>query len=140
MSSAAWTTLDDVLDILDFVAAYDLIENVDPVQYTIRLLLPEGSLLLEHPDLQPHLGLYAAEHLTYTWTSADPAADRLQHRLAALVEESVTAGEPIAATYLRVRAATLEAATGREIPAGVAGPIRAGSTEGRPRLTEPWFC
>jgi hypothetical protein len=42
-----------VLDVLDFVAEHDLIGNVDPVQYTIRLLLPEGSLLLDHPELEP---------------------------------------------------------------------------------------
>ena len=41
-----WTTPRDVLEILDFVAAHDLVANVDPVQYTIRLLVPEGSLLL----------------------------------------------------------------------------------------------
>ena len=67
-----WTTLDDVLDILDFVAEHDLIGNVDPVQYTIRLLLPEGSLLLDHPELEAHLGPYDPELLTYTWTAADP--------------------------------------------------------------------
>src|SRR5438552_980475 len=40
-----WTTLDDVADVVDFAAALDLVPNVDPVQYTIRLLVPEGSLL-----------------------------------------------------------------------------------------------
>src|SRR5436190_13047536 len=32
-----WTTEGDVLDILDFVVEHDLIGNVDPVQYAIRL-------------------------------------------------------------------------------------------------------
>jgi radical SAM superfamily enzyme YgiQ (UPF0313 family) len=130
-----WTTTSDVLDILDFVAALDLVGNVDPVQYTIRLLLPEGSLLLGEPALAPHLGPYDAERLTWTWTAADPAVDRLQARLATLVEESLHAGEAIETTYLRVRAAALEAVAGRE-PV----PVLVGAHEGRPRLTEPWFC
>ncbi|HKY74753.1 MAG TPA: radical SAM protein, partial [Acidimicrobiia bacterium] len=37
-----WTTVDEVADIVDFVAALDLVPNVDPVQYTIRLLVPQG--------------------------------------------------------------------------------------------------
>ena len=45
-----WATLDDVRAILEFVAEHDLVGNVDPVQYTIRLLVPEGSLLLGHID------------------------------------------------------------------------------------------
>ena len=41
-----WTTAEDIRAILEFVADHDLIGNVDPVQYSIRLLIPEGSLLL----------------------------------------------------------------------------------------------
>ena len=122
------------------MADHDLVGNVDPVQYSIRLLLPEGSLLLDHPDLRPHLGPYDAEALTYTWASPDPMVDLLQARLAALVGERAGAGEPLAETYAAVRAATFEVA-GREDPAtGEPGLIAAGSVEGRPRLTEPWFC
>ena len=36
--------------LFEFVAAHDLVANVDPVQYTIRLLLPRGSLLLDLPE------------------------------------------------------------------------------------------
>src|SRR5438270_1507723 len=73
MPFTPWTTPADVADILDFVAGNDLVANVDPVQYTIRLLLPEGSLLLDHPDMRPHLGAYDPERLSYEWTAADPA-------------------------------------------------------------------
>jgi hypothetical protein len=90
------------------------------VQYTIRLLLPEGSLLLDHPDMQPHLGRYDAERLSWTWTSADPAVDELQARLAALAEDATL-------TYER-------------ICAEVGLDIEIGPVEERPRLTEPWFC
>jgi radical SAM superfamily enzyme YgiQ (UPF0313 family) len=115
-----WTTQQDVIDLLEFVAENDLVGNVDPVQYAIRLLLPEGSLLLDHPDMRPHLGPYDADRLSWSWTSADPAVDELQARLAALAEDGDL-------TYER-------------ICAEVGAEVEIGPVEERPRLTEPWFC
>ncbi|MGH9810714.1 MAG: CUAEP/CCAEP-tail radical SAM (seleno)protein, partial [Terriglobia bacterium] len=37
-----WTTLDDYLELLNFIEEHDLIENVDPVHLSIRLLVPPG--------------------------------------------------------------------------------------------------
>jgi radical SAM superfamily enzyme YgiQ (UPF0313 family) len=130
------TALDDVRALVDFVVEHDLIGNVDPVQYTIRLLLPEGSLLLDRAELAPHIGPYDAEQLTYTWQAADPRVDDLQAELAALVGDAVAQDEPAGAVFLRIYRAVYEA-TGRD-PAR--DPVPAGATEGRPRLTEPWFC
>ena len=127
MPFTPWTTTADVSELLDFVGAHDLVGNVDPVQYTIRLLLPEGSLLLDHPDIAPHLGPYDAERLSWTWTSADPAVDEMQARLAALAEAAAADGEAPARTYER-------------ICAEVGSDVRIGAVEERPRLTEPWFC
>ena len=87
-----WTTLDDLIDLIDFVVAHDLVANVDPVQYTVRLLLPEGSLLLGHAAMEPHLGHYDPERLGWTWSHPDPMVDRLQQELAALVEARVEQG------------------------------------------------
>src|SRR5215203_4786677 len=140
MPFTPWTTPGDVVEMLDFVAEHDLVGNVDPVQYTIRLLLPEGSLLLEHPDMRPHLRGYDAERLSYKWTPIDPDSDRLQAGLAALNQQSAAGAEPIPETFAKVRAAALQAAGRSPSPAGRDKPILAGSTEGRPRLTEPWFC
>src|SRR5262249_21184093 len=42
-----WTTARDYLEVLDFVAAHGLVEQVAPVQYSIRLLVPPGSALLD---------------------------------------------------------------------------------------------
>src|SRR5207237_198256 len=44
-----WSTLDDYLELLDFLEAHDLVDHVDPVQLTIRLLVPPRSLLLTPP-------------------------------------------------------------------------------------------
>ena len=45
-----WTTLGSIGALLEFVAEQDLVHSTDPVQYSIRLLLPNGSLLLDVPD------------------------------------------------------------------------------------------
>jgi radical SAM superfamily enzyme YgiQ (UPF0313 family) len=138
MPFTPWTTPHDVLEILDFVAAHDMVANVDPVQYTIRLLVPEGSLLLALPELREHLGPYEPERLSYPWQSEDPAADLLQGRLNALVQQSAAADEPAGVTFARIRAAVREAAG--EPALATPEIIVMGSSEGRPRLTEPWFC
>lgn len=135
-----WTTVDDVLDILDFVAAHDMVENVDPVQYSIRLLLPEGSLLLDHPDLGPYLGSYDPNRLSYLWSARDPRVDALQQRVAALVADATKNSRPSAEIFDRVRLTTLEAAAGRSPRASNLQAPATRSSEDRPRLTEPWFC
>jgi radical SAM superfamily enzyme YgiQ (UPF0313 family) len=134
-----WTTVDDVVDILDFVASKDLVANVDPVQYGIRLLLPEGSLLLGRPELAPHLGPYDPERLTWTWASPDPEVDALQSRLAALAEQAAATAQPLQQTWSLV---VEEVAKVKRVPASSLTASRgtAGDGEGRPRLTEPWFC
>jgi len=125
-----WTTLDQVRALLDFVADHDLVGNVDPVQYTIRLLLPPGSLLLGHPDVTPSLGPYDAERASYGWHSADPDMDRLQLELSTLVEARLAAGDSIPAVYGQIRDAV-----------GL-DPVPVDDTRARavPRLSEPWFC
>jgi radical SAM superfamily enzyme YgiQ (UPF0313 family) len=127
MPFTPWTTHDDVAALLDFVAEHDLVGNVDPVQYTIRLLLPEGSLLLDHPDMLPHLGAYDPGRLSWGWTAADPSVDELHGRLSALVAAAADGGEDPALTYER-------------ICAEVGVEARPGAPADRPRLTEPWFC
>jgi radical SAM superfamily enzyme YgiQ (UPF0313 family) len=132
-----WTTPVGVSDLLDFVVAHDLVANVDPVQYSIRLLLPDGSLLLDHPDMQAHLGEYDAEHLSWTWRAAHPSADHLQQVLAALVEADADGDVPPDDTFLRVQQAVADAARRprlARLPSGITPPAA------RPRLTEPWFC
>ena len=127
-----------MLEIVDFVAAHDLVANVDPVQYTIRLLLPEDSLLLERPDMREHLGPYDAERLSYPWrprTRQRPPARPPQRAGRAERRRQEATGR----TFARIRAAVREA-TGEAVGPRAATAIPIGSTEGRPRLTEPWFC
>jgi radical SAM superfamily enzyme YgiQ (UPF0313 family) len=135
-----WTTLEDVAELLDFVAAHDLIESVDPVQYGIRLLVPPGSLLLDDPDpiLTAAYQRYDTEALGWTWVTADRRVDELQRAIAVRTEEAAAIGEPASATYAAVRALTYDA-LGLLDPGLPPARSRA-ATGARPRLSETWFC
>jgi pyruvate-formate lyase-activating enzyme len=124
-----WTTRDQLVTLLDFVADHDLVGSVDPVQYTIRLLLPKGSLLLDHPDMAPHLREWDAEGLGFTWVSADLSMDELQARLAGAVEAMLSGDVPVTDVYAQVREAV-----------GAAPVDLSACTTDRPRLSESWFC
>ena len=132
-----WTTRDDLLDLLDFVVAHDLVPNVDPVQYTVRLLVPEGSLLLAQPALAPYLGAYDPARLGWDWVHPDPEMDQLQLAVAALVEQRVA--QPGEVTFAEIDALSRAGAALRRVPAA-AGCVSRGPVGSRARINEPWFC
>ena len=114
-----WTTRESFVALTDFVADHDLAGSIDPVHWSIRLLLPPGSLLLDVPEIQEHLTGYDAELLGTQWAAADPDMDDLQRQIATLVE----AGGDFA-----------------DVRGLVSGEPTAPWTTGRPHLTETWFC
>src|SRR5205814_9434954 len=76
-----WTTLDSYRAWLDFLADEDLVDATDPVQYGLRLLVPPGSWLLDHPALRGHLGPLMPDAFHYAWTHPDPRMDALQSEI-----------------------------------------------------------
>jgi radical SAM superfamily enzyme YgiQ (UPF0313 family) len=129
-----WTSLGDYLDMLAFIEANGLIDHVDPVQYTIRLLIPPGSYLLNRPETKPHLGPLDQASFSYKWTHPDPRMDRLQKTVSTLVEKDTAKGEDPATTFYRV----WSVASGRE--PGAVVPVLPPDRLRAPRLSEPWFC
>ncbi len=129
-----WTTLDEYLELLDVLEARGWLSHLDPVQLSIRLLVPPGSLLEGDPEI-PFEGLDAAG-LTWRWRHPDPRMDALQARVAAEVEAGAAADEPPLRTLARVKALALAAAG---LPHGH---VRVLAPDQRrvPRLTESWFC
>jgi hypothetical protein len=139
-----WTGPEDVFAILDLVARCDLVGNVDPVQYAIRLLVPPGSLLVTSGRLDGRLDDYDDEHLGWYWRAPDPRLDALQEGLSDLALHGASGQWPAQESYDAVRAAAVaalgEPAGGAAAPApdpGLRSPIPA---DERPRLTESWFC
>ena len=57
----------------------------------IRLLIPDGSRLLELDDVRAVIGSYSPASLTYPWRHHDPAVDALQHSVEAIVGRQLVA-------------------------------------------------
>ena len=129
-----WSTLDEYLDLLDVFALEGWLESLDPVQLSIRLLVPPGSLLLADPELAT--SGFDETALTWRWRHPDPRMDRLQEKVARAVEDAAAQHEPVTVTFDRVRQLAL-AAAGRPHEHLV---IAADTGKRAPRLTENWFC
>jgi radical SAM superfamily enzyme YgiQ (UPF0313 family) len=119
-----WARLEDLPALFDFAVEHDLVDAIDPVQYTLRLLLPPGSLVLE--DAGPWLREFDGGAFSWRWEHEDPRVDALWRQSAAAVQDG--AGFDVL-QELADRAA--------------ARPKMARTSRRRrsvPRLTEPWFC
>ena len=46
MPFSPWTNQNDLIDIINLIENYKLRETVDPIQLTIKLLIPKHSLIL----------------------------------------------------------------------------------------------
>jgi len=130
-----WTELGDMTALVNFVTANGLESNVDPVQYSIRLLVPPGSLLLgeEPADI---FGPYDPAALGYPWQARHPGLDELQAQLSALAE--VAPPEDPAGAFTRVHGLVSDAA--RQWGVAAPEPLSGGAARSVPRLTESWFC
>jgi radical SAM superfamily enzyme YgiQ (UPF0313 family) len=130
-----WTTVENYLDLLRVLYEEQLTENVAPIQLGIRLLIPEGSRMLELEEIRRAIGPFDPQSLVYRWRHSDPRVDTLsetvQEIAAAADREKVsrdTAFERIWRAAHRV--------------AGIEPPAlsRAQSPRAVPFLSEPWYC
>ena len=135
-----WSTLRDQLDLLDMIAANDLIDSVDPVQLSIRLLVPPGSLLLAVPEMREHLRGYDPASFSHLWQHPEPAMDALQAEIAELVAADADAGVAPRSTHAAIRGLTAGAAAAARLPWPDAGRALPPERDAPPRLSEPWFC
>jgi radical SAM superfamily enzyme YgiQ (UPF0313 family) len=138
VSFTPWTTIDDFIDVLEFVESRNLIDHVDPIQYSIRLLVPPGSLLLSSADTDRWLGPLVQESFTYEWRHPDPRMDELQRQVSALVEEAAGASEDSVSTFYRIcdLAYAVKGEAAADKKRAPWNPLRLKP----PRLTEAWFC
>jgi radical SAM superfamily enzyme YgiQ (UPF0313 family) len=135
-----WSTLRDQIELLDLIAGNALIDSVDPVQLSIRLLVPPGSLLLALPEMREHLRGYDPAGFSHLWQHPDPAMDTLQAEIAELVAANADGGVPARSTHAAIRQLTARAAAGQGLRWPDAGRELPPEREAPPRLSEPWFC
>jgi len=131
-----WTTLDDYRELLDFVETNGLVDAVDPVQFSIRLLVPPGSLLLESAALRPFLGELVEDQFYHRWTHPDSRMEALHAAVSSLVAGAAERREDAAVTFQRVR--ELADRSAGVMPRPASAPVARRTRP--PRLTEPWFC
>ncbi|MFW6075573.1 MAG: CUAEP/CCAEP-tail radical SAM (seleno)protein [Chloroflexota bacterium] len=131
-----WTTMDDYIKLLTFIEEHEMIEHVDPVHLSIRLLVPPGSSLLDEEETREWIGPLDRAALTYRWTHEDPRVDALQQRVASIAESAEQDGWDPYDTFAAIRMATYQIAG---LPAPDI-PVKRGSRKPPPRLTESWFC
>jgi radical SAM superfamily enzyme YgiQ (UPF0313 family) len=135
-----WATMEDYLALLDWVVARDLMDQIDPVHLAIRLLIPQGSLLLARDELRPMLGPFRPAQLTWSWTHPDPRMDALQLAVMAAASAGADAGDDPRATVERIRALAHAAASGAALPPAHHKHDHAEKRQRPPKLTETWFC
>jgi hypothetical protein len=125
-----WLTRAGLLDTFRVLHDLDLVGSLAPIQLTTRLLVPEGSLLLDLPE---HAHLWQAldpDRLVHPWEHPDPEMDALQREFEVEVAE---AGRNEADRYTTFdRLWTL--AGGRPLPRGERNHAVV------PQFMEPWFC
>jgi len=131
-----WTTLDGYLDLLRVIAEQGVIENVAPIQLGIRLLIPEGSRMLELEEVRRLVGLFDPESLAFPWKNADPRLDALSETVQEIAAAAERQKESRSATFERIWNAA-HAAAG--MPAAKVS-LPAHSQAGVPFLSEPWYC
>ena len=131
-----WTTPFGYIDLLAMITELELIENVAPIQLAIRLLIPEGSRILELAEMKHYLGGFDAEKLSYMWTPADQCADDLQSKVYKTIQHGEREGATRRAIFEQVWVLAHNAC---EQSAPALPPERADSSP-VPVLSEPWYC
>src|SRR5467141_1762713 len=131
-----WTTMEGYLDLLNVLQEQALIENVTPIQLGIRLLIPEGSRMLELEDVRRMVGPFDPQSLAYPWKNADPRADALSETVQEIAAAAERQKEARPATFERIWKAA-HAAAGLPAPAIAAAKH---SEHVVPYLSEPWYC
>jgi hypothetical protein len=131
-----WTTLEGYLDLLGVIEEQGVIENVAPIQLGIRLLIPEGSRLLELGEIRGVIAPFDAASLTYPWKNGDARVDLLNETVQDIAAGGERQKESRRATFERIWKAA-------HTVAGIAPPVVRTTilpSAGVPFLSEPWYC
>ncbi len=139
-----WTTLDDYVEMFALVERHGLIDCIDPVQYSVRLLVPPGSALLNPPDshstpILQFLGSLNQQKFQHTWNHPDPRMDSLPQSVAKVVESSAKMKEDLEHTFYRLWELVYDSA-GLEFSSLHKTASMDPDRVRPPRMTEPWFC
>jgi hypothetical protein len=128
-----WITLEGYCELIDAIESLDLVDHVAPIQLAIRLLVPQGSRLLDLDYVRQVIGPFDPKTLTYRWAHRDPRVDRLHEEVTTLVGSRLTSDRAVVFDEIS-KLAHERAGLARPDPR----PVRARSTI--PYMNEPWYC
>ena len=131
-----WTTMDGYLDLLRVVAEQGVIENVAPIQLGIRLLIPEGSRMLELEEIRRLIGPFDPQSLAYPWKNADPRLDTLSETVQEIAAAAERLKESRSSAFERIWNAAYAAV---DLPAPQLS-LSLRCQVNIPFLSEPWYC
>lgn len=127
-----WTTHAGYAEFLRALVQLDLAEQVSPIQLAIRLLIPEGSLLMKLPEVRAMVQPFDWKGLCYPWQNRDVGMDTLHAAIQDTIKCEARRKTPRLAIFQKI----WDLAQGGEWPVDV--PRLARATV--PYLTEPWYC
>lgn len=132
-----WTTLDDYRELLQTIHNLELIPNVSPVQLAIRLLIPEGSKLLDVPETHHFIAEFDEQELVYPWTHPDYRMEILHNRVREIVQEG-TAQQMDRFTLFQQVWDALNDISGETLE--LHNTRKHQKRSSIPYLNEPWYC
>ena len=138
-----WLSLAGYHDLLQVIAALDLIDHVTPIQYAIRLLVTAQSKLLELPSIKALIHPFDEQALVYPWQHPDPRVDALQQNVIGLIEQAEKAGQSRRAIFAQLWAMAEEYAGVTVTQAQFTDQLAIIARERErfaPRLSENWYC
>ena len=126
-----WTTRESYREFLRALLELGLAGEVAPIQLAIRLLIPEGSLMLDLPEVRTMIEPFDPRGLCYPWRNRDCEMDRLS----AAIQETIKREERRKTSRLEIFRKIWDLSQTGSFPDV---PMAARATI--PYLTEPWYC
>lgn len=133
-----WETLASYNMLLDTLVARQLVDQIEPVHLSIRLLIPPGSALLESASMKPYLTTLNQEAFSWQWHHPNLAMDQLAQAVSKIIDDDTASGVDPLMTFDSVRALAKEMLTGT--PQKRVARLIDKDRPRPPRLTETWFC
>ena len=127
-----WTTRESYREFLRALAELDLAAQVAPIQLAIRLLIPEGSLLLELPEVRAMIEPFDPRGLVLSVAATPiPASTRCARAIQETIKREERRKTPRAQIFRKI----WDLASAGEFP-----DIPLADRATIPYLTEPWYC
>jgi radical SAM superfamily enzyme YgiQ (UPF0313 family) len=129
-----WTTSESYLEFLRDIVRFNLVSRVPTVQYGLRLLVPQGSYLLQQDCFRHFLGRYNADALSYGWHYEKPLSENFEIEVRHVVEGLVAKGFSVRAAFQELWK-IVHAMNGVPAPA-----LPLDHSMPTPTMSEAWYC